>query len=80
VVNIVTGGREELSKTLAEHDGVEAMWYFGPKGKMVEQAAAEDLKRTWIGAPRDWFEASAEGREFLAKATQVKNVWIPYGA
>jgi aldehyde dehydrogenase (NAD+) len=79
VVNIVTGGREELSKTLAEHNAVEAMWYFGLNGKKIEQASAEDLKRTWIGEPRDWFDATAEGRDFLAKATQVKNVWIPYG-
>ena len=80
VVNIVTGGREELSKTLAEHRGVDAMWYFGPGGKKIEQASADDLKRTWIGAPQDWFDASSEGREFLRRATQVKNVWIPYGA
>jgi aldehyde dehydrogenase (NAD+) len=80
VINIVTGGREELTKTLAEHRGVEAMWYFGPNGKKVEAASADDLKRTWIGEPRDWLDASAEGREFLRRATQVKNVWIPYGA
>ncbi len=80
VVNIVTGGRDELAKTLAEHRGVDAMWYFGANGKAVEAASADDLKRTWIGGPRDWFDASAEGREFLARATQVKNVWIPYGA
>ena len=80
VINIVTGGRDELAKTLAEHRGVDAMWYFGANGKAIEAASADDLKRTWIGGPRDWFDASAEGREFLAKATQVKNVWIPYGA
>jgi aldehyde dehydrogenase (NAD+) len=56
------------------------MWYFGANGKAIEQASADDLKRTWIGASRDWFDASAEGREFLRHATQVKNIWIPYGA
>jgi aldehyde dehydrogenase (NAD+) len=80
VVNIVTGGREDLSKTLAEHRGIDAMWYFGSNGKAVEQASADDLKRTWTGGPRDWFDAVGEGREFLAHATQVKTVWIPYGA
>ena len=80
VVNIVTGGRDSLAPTLAEHQGVDAMWYFGANGKKIEQASADDLKRTWIGSPRDWFDPSAEGREFLARATQVKNVWIPYGA
>ena len=80
VINIVTGGREELAKTLSEHRAVEAMWYFGPDGRKVEAASADDLKRTWIGSPRNWLDASAEGREFLRRATQVKNVWIPYGA
>jgi aldehyde dehydrogenase (NAD+) len=80
VVNIVTGARAELTKTMAEHNGVEAIWYFGPDGKTVERASAADLKRTWIGEARDWQDASAEGREFLAKATQIKNIWIPYGA
>jgi len=56
------------------------MWYFGRNGEEVEQASADDLKRTWIGERRDWFDVSAEGREFLRHATQVKNVWIPYGA
>ena len=31
VVNIVTGERDALAKTLAEHDEVAALWYFGPK-------------------------------------------------
>ena len=29
VVNIVTGERDALAKTLAEHDGVDALWYVG---------------------------------------------------
>jgi aldehyde dehydrogenase (NAD+) len=33
------------------------------------------------GKGRDWFdEADGEGEEFLREATQVKNIWIPYGA
>ena len=80
VVNIVTGGRDALARTLAEHDGVDAVWYFGDDGAAIERAAAGNLKHTWIGQPRDWFDASAEGREFLRHATQVKNIWIPYGA
>jgi hypothetical protein len=27
----------------------------------------------------DWFHARAEGPVFLREATQVKNIWIPYG-
>jgi aldehyde dehydrogenase (NAD+) len=83
VVNIVTGAKEPLVKTLAEHDDLDAVWYFGtPAGvKAVELASAGNMKRTWChGDPRGWLEpAEGEGREFLRAATQVKNIWIPYG-
>jgi aldehyde dehydrogenase (NAD+) len=48
---------------------------------MVERASASNMKRTWAEwAPRDWMDASrGEGRELLRHATQVKNIWIPYG-
>ncbi len=65
---------------LAEHDGVGAIWYFGANGKKIEESSAHDLKRTWIGGAVDWSGPAGEGREFLRRATQVKNVWIPYGA
>jgi aldehyde dehydrogenase (NAD+) len=79
-VNIVTGPRDSLAQTLAEHHGVEAIWYCGGNAKKIEQASADDLKRTWIPGPLDWFGPGAEGQAFLRRATQVKNVWIPYGA
>jgi aldehyde dehydrogenase (NAD+) len=32
------------------------------------------------GRPRDWTDRrQGEGEEFLEHATQVKNIWIPYG-
>ncbi|HEY0756712.1 MAG TPA: aldehyde dehydrogenase family protein [Ktedonobacteraceae bacterium] len=84
VVNIVTGERDVLSKVLAEHDDVEAMWYFGSRdgARLVELASAGNMKRTWVsyGQPRDWLDrAQGEGQEFLRAATQVKNIWLPYG-
>ena len=84
VVNIVTGGRDDLMKTLAEHDEVDAIWYEGSAegSEMIERASARDLKQTWVnyGHARNWHDAiQAEGREFLRRATQVKNIWIPYG-
>src|SRR5579875_3784776 len=84
VINIVTGERDMLSRVLAEHDDVEAMWYFGPRdgSKMVELASAGNMKRTWVsyGRSRDWLaREQGEGEEFLREATQVKNIWIPYG-
>ncbi len=83
VINIVTGGRDSLAQTLAEHGNVEAVWHFGGTegGARVERASAGDLKRVWISGPMDWFDpVEGEGRQFLRQATQVKNVWVPYGA
>ncbi|HEY1944868.1 MAG TPA: aldehyde dehydrogenase family protein [Roseiarcus sp.] len=80
VVNIVTGDSLALAKTLAEHDGVDALWYVGSSdgAKVVEAASATNLKATWTSAaPIDWREA--QGREYLRRATQVKNIWTPYG-
>jgi aldehyde dehydrogenase (NAD+) len=83
VVNIITGAKDPLSKILAEHDDVEGMWYFGSRDgvKAVEFASASNMKRTWATwYERDWLDArEGEGREFLREATQVKNVWVPYG-
>jgi len=83
VVNIVTGEKDALSKVLAEHDDVDAIWYFGEREgvKQVELASASNMKRTWATwHERDWLDrATGEGREFLRAATQVKNVWVPYG-
>ncbi len=80
VVNIVTGEAKALAKTLAEHDGVDAVWYVGEAegAAQVEALSAGNLKATWVSASSvDWRQA--EGREFLRRATQVKNIWTPYG-
>jgi aldehyde dehydrogenase (NAD+) len=49
--------------------------------KAVEHASAGNMKRTWCESEaRAWTDAHAgEGRAFLREATQVKNIWIPYG-
>ena len=83
VINIVTGDKDALAKVLAEHDDVDVVWYFGNQaaGAEVERASAGNMKRTWVEwHPRDWNDnRQGEGREFLRGATQVKNIWIPYG-
>ncbi|MBP7285415.1 MAG: aldehyde dehydrogenase family protein [Nannocystaceae bacterium] len=84
VVNIVTGVRDDLAKTMAEHDELESMWYFGPAAgsRMVEAASIGNMKRTWVnyGRRRDWFDRrQGEGREFLRHGVHVKNIWVPYG-
>jgi len=81
-VNIVTGPKDVLAMVLAEHDDVSAMWYHGAAGTCaaVERASASNMKRTLVeSAPLDWFHSRAEGPLFLREATQVKNIWIPYG-
>jgi aldehyde dehydrogenase (NAD+) len=83
VINIVTGEKDGLVKVLAEHDDVEAVWYFGNQAAAaeVERASAGNMKRTWVDwLGRVWEDGiQGEGREFLRQATQVKNIWIPYG-
>lgn len=83
VINIVTGDREELTQVLAKHDQLDAIWYHGSRAgsEMVEKESAANLKRTWVneGRARDWMSDHGEGRRFLREATQVKNIWLPYG-
>ena len=81
VVNIITGARDELAKTLAGHDGVAARWECGPAegARMVETESAGNLKATCILPNRDWLGPEGQGRSFLTRATQVKNIWVPYG-
>ena len=84
VVNIVTGPHDELRPVLAAHDDVEGMWHFGSAAgaEEVERLSAGNMKRTWVGygRRRDWTDAvQGEGSEFLEHATQIKNIWVPYG-
>jgi aldehyde dehydrogenase (NAD+) len=84
VINLVTGVRDELMDTLAAHDDVDAAWYWGSAegSAAVERLSAGNMKRTWVsnGKGRDWADArQGEGPEFLRQATQVKNIWVPYG-
>ena len=85
VVNIVTGETATLAKTLAEHDGIDAIWAAANAdvSAMVEKASVGNLKQTWTTrglyydlADREKFE----GTYLLQRATQVKNIWVPYGA
>jgi aldehyde dehydrogenase (NAD+) len=84
VVNIVTGDQLLLSQVLAEHDDVDAMWYFGSAAgsQQIELASGGNMKRTWVSYGRkcNWLDpVQGEGEEFLREATHVKNIWIPFG-
>ncbi len=84
VVNIVTGSALELAKTLASHNDVDALWAFGTPelSTQVEMLSAGNLKRTFVdyGKATNWLDRdAAEGPAYLRRATDVKNIWIPYG-
>jgi aldehyde dehydrogenase (NAD+) len=83
-VNIVTGYQSQLLKTLAEHDDVDALWCFAdePSAVAAKSFSVGNLKQVFTNEGRaiDWFTwKQAEGRWFLEHATQVKNIWVPYG-
>ena len=84
-VNIVTGSKEELASELAKHYDVDGIWYFGSQegSENIELLSTDSMKRSWVnfGKYRNWLNDShGEGQEFLRHATEIKNIWIPYGA
>ncbi len=85
VVNIITGDHFELTQTLADHGEVNGLWYFGKPGgvALAEKHSVSNLKQVWSHDEKEmaWLRADGfKARAFMDKATQVKNVWIPYGA
>ncbi|AXE62042.1 aldehyde dehydrogenase family protein [Candidatus Thioglobus sp. NP1] len=84
VINIVTGNKSELSHQLVGHVEVDGVWCWSDSNNIakVETISAMDLKRLWvhIDGDRDWLDSNqGEGLEFLRNATEVKNIWTPYG-
>jgi len=83
-VNIVTGYSAQLLKTIAEHDDVDAIWCFSDEASAAAAKAFSvgNLKQVFTNEGRaiNWFDAKqGEGRWYLQHATQVKNIWVPYG-
>ncbi|NQY61991.1 aldehyde dehydrogenase family protein, partial [Cognatishimia sp.] len=83
VVNILTGPHADLAGPMADHLNLDAIWSFSSSALSgaIEAKSAGNLKRTWVnnGEDRDWLGDAGEGREFLEAATEVKNIWVPYG-
>lgn len=81
-VNIITGPKETLASEIAKHYDVEGIWHFGTKegSQNVEILSSDNMKRSWIfqGKHYDWLNNPLE-KEFLKHASEVKNIWIPYG-
>ena len=83
-INIVSGRPAELLKVLAEHDDVDAIWCFRDEAgsTAAKSLSAGNLKQVFTNEGRaiDWFrEEQGEGAWYLEHATQVKNIWVPYG-
>jgi len=84
VINIVSGIKQDLAEQLAGHAEADAMWCWAESELVssVESISARDLKRLWVNddEDRDWLNPmQGEGLEFLRNATEIKNIWTPYG-
>ena len=75
VVNILTGPHTSVAGTMAQHMDIDALWSFADPAlaPMMREGSATNLKRTWIGT------RLPEVQEVLEAATEIKNIWIPYG-
>ena len=84
VVNILTGDAADLAPHLAGHADVDAVWSFSSTdiSGVIEREAAGTLKRSWVnnGTARDWAGAEGAADTFRAEATELKTIWVPYGA
>uniref|UniRef100_A0A8C2V043 Aldehyde dehydrogenase family 16 member A1 n=1 Tax=Chinchilla lanigera TaxID=34839 RepID=A0A8C2V043_CHILA len=84
LVNVVTGDCDHLTRCLALHQDVQALWYFGStKGsQFVEWASAGNLKPVWVnrGHLRAWDqEPQGAGPELGLRAARTKALWLPMG-
>jgi aldehyde dehydrogenase (NAD+) len=84
VLNLVTGRASELTRVLAEHDDVDALWCYGDEALCAAAKAlsAGNLKQVWSNEGRsiDFSDPQqGEGRWYLEHSHQVKNIWVPYG-
>ena len=87
VINIVTGDPSEMAADLAAHMALDAIWNFNAniEAHLIDTKASLNLKRSWglagfKGKGLDWRNPACEGVVFLEEATEVKTVWVPYGA
>ena len=81
VVNILTGAHSDVADPMARHMDIDAIWSFSDPDldAVVEGGSSTNLKRTWVQNNQsiDW--AAPDAKTFLSQATEVKNIWVPYG-
>ncbi|XP_062944466.1 aldehyde dehydrogenase family 16 member A1 [Cynocephalus volans] len=84
LVNVVTGDQDHLTRCLALHQDIQALWYFGSAqgSQFVEWASAGNLKPVWVnrGCPQAWDqETEGAGPELGLRAARTKALWLPMG-
>ena len=77
---------EELGRFLAPVPYSSSVYLFTESiinygSEQIKKESAGNLKSVWTsdGKSPDWYDSQAEGSSWLERATQVKNIWIPYG-
>ncbi|XP_036602812.1 aldehyde dehydrogenase family 16 member A1 [Trichosurus vulpecula] len=84
LVNVVTGDRDHLTRCLALHQDIPALWYFGSAqgSRFVKWASAGNLKMIWVnkGQSRSWDrEPEGAGLELCLRAARTKALWLSLG-
>ena len=75
VVNLLTGDHAEMAPHMGAHMDIDAVWSFSDPSHAatIEAGSASNIKRTLV-AP-----IPAAPKAMLEAATEVKNIWVPYG-
>ncbi|KAJ8402540.1 hypothetical protein AAFF_G00366230 [Aldrovandia affinis] len=93
VVSIITGSRDLLTQALANHNVIQAIWYWGSQEgcQYLQYTCCNPLKSLWLhcevegeeegkrgGGGRDWALSHRPLlEEMWRQATHWKSVWIP---
>ncbi|MCJ8738921.1 hypothetical protein PDJAM_G00041140 [Pangasius djambal] len=86
VVSVISGGKDQLTQALANHNEIQAVWYWGStEGRQFLQHCSP-LKRLWLHCEEEedkdgrkfWIEPSFSMQEEMWRECVVwKSVWIP---
>ena len=73
-----TRGAGAIASVERAKTALNARFLLRREKQRVENSNLVGTWATWDD--RNWLDAAdGEGREFLRAATQVKNIWVPYG-
>lgn len=81
VVNLLTGLRSELVPTFATHEHLRAVVaaVAGPEAVILEQGAAESVKRMVLHDPAKLAGAAGDSLQAIRETVEFKTVWHPVG-